>query len=119
MLRAQGRFEEAIPEYETVIAFNRNHVFAYPPLGQCKFFTGSVEEAIPLQQRHPPQSARSRYRSWYLFRIGVVHLLQSRTDEAIIWLEKARSANPANVRHAHALLASAYALKGADRTRCR
>jgi predicted Zn-dependent protease len=40
-----------------------------------------------------------------------VHLLQSRTDEAIVWLEKARSANPANpvIR---ATLASAYALKG-------
>jgi hypothetical protein len=26
--------------------------------------------------------------------MGVVHLLQSRTDEAIVWLEKARSASP-------------------------
>jgi predicted Zn-dependent protease len=40
-----------------------------------------------------------------------VHLLQSRTDEAIRWLEKARSDTPAhpNIR---AWLASAYALKG-------
>jgi hypothetical protein len=40
-----------------------------------------------------------------------VHLLQSRTDEAIVWLEKARSAVPAapNIR---SRLASAYALRG-------
>jgi predicted Zn-dependent protease len=44
-----------------------------------------------------------------------VHLLQSRTDEAIVWLEKARSGNPANP-NIRALLASAYGLKGeADR----
>jgi predicted Zn-dependent protease len=40
-----------------------------------------------------------------------VHLLQSRTDEAIPWLEKARSVNP-EVPGVHALLASAYALNG-------
>ncbi|HZZ21398.1 MAG TPA: tetratricopeptide repeat protein, partial [Roseiarcus sp.] len=43
--------------------------------------------------------------------IGLAHLLQSRTDEAIIWLEKARSANPEHPAP-HARLASAYALKG-------
>ena len=40
-----------------------------------------------------------------------MHLLQSRTDEAIVWLEKARSANP-GLPFAHAYLASAYGLKG-------
>jgi hypothetical protein len=43
--------------------------------------------------------------------IGLVHLLQSRTDEAIIWLEKARNATPAHPL-IRAWLASAYALKG-------
>jgi len=40
-----------------------------------------------------------------------VHLLQSRTEEAIIWFEKARDANPGHP-DAHAFLASAYALTG-------
>jgi hypothetical protein len=40
-----------------------------------------------------------------------VHQLQSRTDEAIIWLEKGRSAIPAAPFH-HSHLASAYALRG-------
>jgi hypothetical protein len=38
-------------------------------------------------------------------------LLQSHTDEAIVWLEKARSANPA-FPIVHVWLASACALKG-------
>jgi hypothetical protein len=44
-------------------------------------------------------------------RIGLVHLVQSRTDEAILYLERARSAIPehAGIRSS---LASAYALKG-------
>jgi hypothetical protein len=40
-----------------------------------------------------------------------VHLLQSRTDEAIVWYEKARNAAPAQP-YIRAWLASAYALKG-------
>jgi predicted Zn-dependent protease len=40
-----------------------------------------------------------------------VHLLQSRTNEAIVWLEKARNFNPA-LPIVHAYLASAYGLKG-------
>jgi adenylate cyclase len=44
-------------------------------------------------------------------RIGWVHLMQSRTGDAILWLEKARSAHP-RLAGLHAMLASAYALKG-------
>jgi Flp pilus assembly protein TadD len=40
-----------------------------------------------------------------------VHLLQFRTDEAILWQEKARAAMPERP-DVHANLASAYALKG-------
>jgi hypothetical protein len=40
-----------------------------------------------------------------------VHLLQSRTDEALAWFEKACSDNPGYATM-HAWLASAYALNG-------
>jgi tetratricopeptide (TPR) repeat protein len=56
VLRAQRRYAEAIPEYETVLASDRNWVYAYFALGQCKLQTGSIEEAIPLVERHPAQS---------------------------------------------------------------
>jgi hypothetical protein len=44
-------------------------------------------------------------------RIGLVHLLPSRLVEAIVWLEKARNANPA-LPYVHSRLAAAYALNG-------
>src|SRR5580692_1684338 len=61
VLRAQQRFEEAILQYEQVLALNRNWVRAIAALGYCKFITGSIEEAIPAQERavrlSPPRSA--------------------------------------------------------------
>jgi TolB-like protein/Tfp pilus assembly protein PilF len=94
VLRAQGRYKEAIPEYETAIAINRNWVGAIAHLGQCKLFTGSIEETIPPVEKAIRVSPRDgQIPSWY-WRIGVVHLVQSRLDEAIRWFEKARGANP-------------------------
>jgi TolB-like protein/Flp pilus assembly protein TadD len=111
VLRAQGRHEEAIPEFEEVIAFNRNWVGAYGNLGQCKFFVARVEEAIQLVVQAIRLSPRDpSLDSWYTW-IGRMHLVQSRVDEAIICFEKARSANPASMI-AHASLASAHALRG-------
>ena len=111
LLRALGRPEEATPEYETVIAFNRNAAPAYPRVGWCKLMTGSIDEVIPLVDRAIRLSPRDpNLGLWFLY-IGLAHLLQSRTDEAILWLEKARSAWPA-FTNTRAVLASAYALKG-------
>jgi adenylate cyclase len=111
MLRAQRRFADAIPEYETVLEYNRNAVGSLHALGQCKLYAGSIKETIPLVERAIRLSPRDpQLGVWYL-QIGLVHLLQSSTDEAIIWLEKARNATPAHsgIRTA---LASAYALNG-------
>jgi adenylate cyclase len=111
VLRAQSRFAEAIPEYETGIALNRNWAGALHALGQCKLLTGSIEETIPLTEQAIRLSPRDPQLGFWYVQIGRVHLLQSRTDEAIIWLEKARDATPA-FSGIRAWLASAYALKG-------
>jgi adenylate cyclase len=111
VLRAQRRPEEAISEYETVIAFNRNHVNALAANSWCKLYTGSIEQVIPVMEQVIRLSPRDpNIGAWYN-RIGVVHLLQSRIDDAILWFEKARRANTA-LSSVHANLASAYALKG-------
>ena len=111
VLRTQGRCPEAIPEYETAIALNRNWVNAVAALGMCKVFTGSLEEAVPLLEEAIHLSPRDALTAlWYNW-IGRVHLLQSRTDEAIPWFERARQANPA-LLYVHSYLASAYALRG-------
>jgi tetratricopeptide (TPR) repeat protein len=114
VLRVQGRYEDAIPEYETVIAMgDRNWVYVYSLsfLARCKLLTGSLEEAIPLSEQAIRLSPRDPYIYLLFGQIGQVHLLQSRTEEAILWFEKARSAHP-GLAPLHALLASAYALEG-------
>jgi adenylate cyclase len=111
ILRAQGRLNQAIGEYEAAIALNRNNVGAIYALGWCRFLTGSAEAAIPLVEQAIHLSPRDPLiATWYAW-IGRVHLLQSRTDEAVAWLERARSANP-DLPVVHAPLAAAYALRG-------
>ena len=111
VMRARGRYDAAIPEYGVAIAANRNWVVAIAALGLCKFLTGAIDEAIPAQEQAIRLSPRDpRLPNWY-WRIGMVHLLQSRIDEAILWLEKARTDNP-RLPGPHAWLASAYALIG-------
>ena len=111
VLRAQGRYEEAIPEYETALASNRNWVHAINGLGQCKRSTGHLEEVIPLFEHAIRLSPRDPEIGVWYWNIGQVLLLQSRIDEAIVWLEKARNASP-EPSYIHASLASAYGLKG-------
>ena len=113
ILTAQERFGEAIPEYETVLTIDRNAFGALNALARCKLLTGSIEEVIPLVERSIRLNPRAPRIAIMYFRIGQVQLLQSRTDEAVAWLEKAHSANPA-LPYVHAYLASAYALKGAS-----
>ena len=112
VLRAQQRFEQAIAEYETVLSLNRNWVEAIAALGHCKMMAGSIEEAIAAQERAIRLSPRDPKIWSYYFWTGQAHLLQSRVDEAIPWLEKSCSANPEHPLP-HAYLASAHALKGA------
>jgi TolB-like protein len=111
VLRAQQRFEEAISGYESVLALNSNWAHAIACLGHCKSMTGSIEEAIPAYERAIRLSPRDPNIWQYYYWIGQVHLLQSRIDEAILWFEKARTANAEHTLP-HAYLASAYGLKG-------
>jgi TolB-like protein/Flp pilus assembly protein TadD len=111
LLRAQNRVEEALPEYEIAVASNRDWLLAVATLGWCKFQTGAIEDAIPFHEQAIRLSPRdSLLGVWYL-RIGIIHLLRSRTDEAIPWLEKARNFDPRHPQP-HPWLAAAYALKG-------
>ena len=109
---AQRRCEDAVPEFEMALAVDRNAVSALANLGWCKFLAGGsgdeaiqlIEQAIRLSPRDP--SIAGRY-----YRIGLVHLLLSCTDQAIVWIEKARSTDPGSAAP-HYFLAAAYGLKG-------
>jgi tetratricopeptide (TPR) repeat protein len=92
-------------------SLNPNSVQGLANLGQCKLATGSIDEAIALQKQVIRLSPRDPFNGNRYFTIGSAHLLQSRTDEAIVWLEKGRNLSP-RVAFTHASLAAAYALKG-------
>ena len=111
VLWAQSRYKEAILEFEAANAVNRSWPHVYGALSDCKFWSGSIEDAVPLAEQAIGISPRDAFSASWYFSIGRVHLVQSRTNEAIVWLEKARSANPA-LPTIHAWLASAYALNG-------
>jgi len=111
VMRAQRKYNEAIAEYEKLLALNRNWVVAYHHIAQCKLYTGSIEEVIPLVEQAIRLSPRDPLMGLFYFTIGLVHLLQSRTEEAITWFEKARNAAPTHPNH-RAQLAAAYALNG-------
>jgi TolB-like protein len=111
VLRAQHRYGEAVPEYEAVIALNRNWAHAYSHLGWCRFMAGSIEALIPAQEQTIRLSPRDPQIGLFYSRIGSGHLLQSRIDEAIVWYERARNATPAHPEF-RTFLAAVYALKG-------
>jgi TolB-like protein len=111
VLRAQNRWDEAVLEFETALKLDRNQVWGLHYLAQCRMLTGSIEEAIVLEQRAIRLSPREPRIGWWYMVIGTAHLLQSRTDDAILWLEKARSDLPAAV-DVRSRLAAAYALRG-------
>ena len=111
VLRAQYRWEEATPEYETALALNHNLVYALHSLGWCKLYVGSIDEVIPLVEQAIRLSPRDPGIGTFCYLIGTIHLLQSHTDEAIVWLEKARNALP-GIPIQRSRLAAAYSLRG-------
>ena len=111
VLLALKGWEEAIPEYEAALALNHNLVAALHGLAWCKLYAGSIEEVTPLVEQAIRLSPRDPGIGHCYDLIGTVHLLQSHIDEAVVWLEKARSAMP-GVPIFRSHLAAAYAVSG-------
>jgi TolB-like protein/DNA-binding winged helix-turn-helix (wHTH) protein len=111
VLRATRRNEQCIPEYQEALGFNHSWVDALAGLGWCKFWVGSLDEAIDLHEQAIRLSPRDPQIGYWYHRIGQVHLLQSRIQQAIPWLEKGRNAIP-TFPLAYSFLGAAYALNG-------
>jgi tetratricopeptide (TPR) repeat protein len=109
LLRAQRQAAEALAEYEAVISINRNHVNALAAISWCRVYLGSLDAALSALEQVIRLSPRDPHIGVWFARIGLVHLLQSRINEAILWLERGRSANP-ELPYVRCHLASAYAL---------
>jgi TolB-like protein/Tfp pilus assembly protein PilF len=111
VLRATRRNEQAIPEYQEALEFNPNWADALAGLGWCKFWVGSLDEAVALQEQAVRLSPRDPQIGYWYYRIGMVYLLQSRIGQAIPWLEKGRAMIP-TFPLAYSFLGAAYALNG-------
>ena len=115
LARARGRCDEAAPEYEAAIAIDRNSAPSYGWLGWCKFLAGEIDKTIPLEEQAIRLSPQDRSVGAWYGRIGMVHLLEGRTEEAIVWLDKARARYSEQRRepvYINAWLAAAHALTG-------
>ncbi len=111
LLRAQGRFQEAILEYEMVLAINPNAQEVLHALGWCKLLTGSIEDVIPLEEQAIRLAPRSPYRvqvcpDWARPSAAIAH-----GGGDPVARKGDQRAEP-EYASAHASLASAYALKG-------
>jgi TolB-like protein/class 3 adenylate cyclase len=111
VLLALKGWEDAILEYEAALASDHNLVGAIHGLALCKLCAGSIGEVPQLMEQAIRLSPRDPGIGHCYDLIGIVHLLQSHIDKAIVWLEKARAALP-GVPIFHTHLASAYALSG-------
>jgi TolB-like protein/DNA-binding winged helix-turn-helix (wHTH) protein/Flp pilus assembly protein TadD len=111
VLTAESRCQEAIPEFEIALAIDRNVADVLNTLAACKLLTGAIEEVIPLEEQAIRLSPRDPRIGNFYNRVGFVNLMLSRPDEAILWLEKARSAVP-ELPWTRCLLAAAYGVKG-------
>ncbi len=85
----------------------------YANLGQCKLFTGSIDEAIPLAgASHPPQPPRSLIGD-SVFHDWIRHTCCNRAPTRRSSGSKKRATlSPSSTQYTHAFLAAAYALKG-------
>jgi TolB-like protein/DNA-binding winged helix-turn-helix (wHTH) protein/Flp pilus assembly protein TadD len=111
VLYAQNRCDEALYEYETVVALNRNFAAAYFHIGLCKLLSGSTEETILPVDHAIRLSPRDPDIGFWYQAIGRAYFLQGRTQEGVLLLEKSLGANPAQ-SWVRAWLASAYGLNG-------
>jgi tetratricopeptide (TPR) repeat protein len=98
-------FAEAIGYFERALAHDPGSVAAKASLAGT--LAGRVLEGMTETRAADLERAEANMYN----RIGIAYLLQSRTDEAIVWLEKAREANPTR-SFPYAGLASAHALEG-------
>ena len=111
VLSLQGRFREAINEFEAAIRLNPNLHFAHSGLGSAKALSGLGEEALV----HFTDFIRLSPRDPFLFRgysgIGWVQFLLGDDVRAIEMLRKAIGLSP-NYSLAHLCLAAAHGMQG-------
>ena len=109
--RVQNRLDEAVVEFKTTIALDRNHARAFFRLGQTLMFLGRPEEGIP----HLKKAIRLNPRDPNIARpfgiLGQAYFFLGRVDQGLELLRRAVAANH-RMWWAHLALAGALGFKG-------
>src|SRR6266851_6207625 len=109
--RSQNRLTESRIELETVVALDRNNIFALRNLGATLMISGQPEAAIPYIEKAMVLDPRGNNSNISYLNLGKCHLLLGHVNEAIEFLNKSRAANP-RYWSTHLWLAGAFGLRG-------
>ena len=111
VLRAEGKFEEAVTASQAVIVQKPGEPWSYKEIGLSQLYLGRFEEALIWFEKADQIEPRDPSRWKWFGALGRVQFFLRRDEEAIRSLRLSASANPNDPR-AYALLASIYALSG-------
>jgi tetratricopeptide (TPR) repeat protein len=108
--RVQGRLNDAKIELEIALALSPNNIQVIGQLGITLTFLGCPEAAVTLFERCLRLAPHDRNTPVNQSVLGLCKILLGDVDEAIVWLRKARAANP-RLFYTHAFLAAALGLR--------
>jgi tetratricopeptide (TPR) repeat protein len=94
LVRAQGRYAEAIAAYRRLLEEYPNSYWAYSQIGMLLMFVGRAEEGLPMVEkaiRRDPLGPNSVY---YYGNMGKALMLLGRDEESIPWNRRALAATP-------------------------
>jgi TolB-like protein len=111
LLRARGRFPEAIVATEALIARNPGEPTAYKEMGLNKLYLGATREAVEWFRRADDIAPRDPERWTWLQGLGRASMQLGHDAEAVVALCQAMDGNPGYLR-GKAMLAAAEALAG-------
>jgi adenylate cyclase len=111
LLRAQGKFEDAIVAAHLIIDQNPGEPWAYKEVGLSTMYLGRVAASLVWFEKAELIGPRDPSRWTWLGGKGQALLLLGRDTEAIASLRAAIESNPADIGD-YAVLAAAYALSG-------
>jgi adenylate cyclase len=109
LCRVQGRLSDSRIELEIAMGLAPNSIQAMGQLGITLTFLGQPEAAILQIERCLRLAPHDRSTPVNQAFLGLCKILLGDVEEAIIWLRKARAANP-RLFYTHALLAAALGL---------
>jgi hypothetical protein len=111
LLRARGRFSEALVAAEALIARNPVEPTAYKEIGLNKLYLGETQAAVEWFRRADAIAPRDPDRWTWLQGLGRALMQLGHDNEAVTVLSQAMDSNPGYVR-GRAWLAAAEALSG-------